>query len=119
MDTVRIVVEWTIRDYEGALDAVARWVRHIEEHQPDTLAWDCYTDEAKEHMIWYQEFASEQALPEYVEQSTESGFGREIREYLDFERMPVLGSVSDPDLRTMLREMTGSVPLTHSLGVTR
>lgn len=118
MDRVRMVTEVAVRDYEGAIEFLGGAARHVEEHLLGTLAWDAFTDETHEHMIWYEEFADEHALLEYERSMTEHGYRREVRQYLDLGRVVVLGPVSDPDLLDMLQQI-GGIQMDHVLGAAR
>jgi quinol monooxygenase YgiN len=113
-----MIAQLKVHDYEGAVELLGRAIRHVEEHIPGTLAWDCYIDKTSGNMVWYEEFADEQALVDYEKSMTDHGFRQAIREYGSIEGLTVLGPVSDPELLAMLAEI-GGIHLEHTLGVTR
>lgn len=115
---VRTTAEIAVSDYEGAIELLTRAAKYIEEHLPDTFAWEVFTDATHERMIWYEEFADEQALLDYEQSMTDHGFREGIGKYGDLERVVVLGSVSDPGLLEQLRAMQ-AVQMNRTLGVTR
>jgi hypothetical protein len=118
MSQLRIIAELSIKDYEGATELFSRMTTQVEEHSPGTLVWESFVDQTARRMIWYQEFANEQALRQYDKNMTDHGFRQEIGQYADLERVLVLGPVSDPGHLEMLRQ-PGSVHVDHALDVPR
>ncbi len=100
MGTIRMVGDVVIRDIEGARTLLQRMAHHAAAFEPRILAWDYSFDEAGKRMFWVQEHASEQALLAYEADLHDRDFGLRLDEVLDFERLVVLGPVTDPGLMT-------------------
>ena len=118
MDTVRMIADVRIRDYDGAMEALNRVARLVEESHPDVLAWDCYFDESGERMTWFQEHTDQRTLLEYENAVDELGVLEEIGRSLDIERLVVLGRVTDPDLLEFFLRFS-AVPVERTFGVSR
>ena len=52
MRSVRMIAQLKVHDYEGAVELLGRAIRHVEEHIPGTLAWDCYIDKTSGNMVF-------------------------------------------------------------------
>ncbi|HET6494135.1 MAG TPA: hypothetical protein VFH61_02085 [Thermoleophilia bacterium] len=118
MNTVRMITDIKVRDYEGAVEVVTRAAGYIEKNLPGTLAWDIFADEAREHITMYEEFADESALFEYEETLVGLGYRDDLVQYVDVAETVVLGPVSDPRVIEMLRRMEAP-HRKHVVGVSR
>jgi len=118
VDTVRMMADVRVRDYDGAIEALSRVVRLVEEAHPGVLAWDCYFDESGEHMTWFQEHVNQWTLLEYENAVKDLGMLEELVRSLDIERLLVLGRVTDPGLLEFFRRFP-AVPVERTLGVSR
>lgn len=118
MDTVRMIADVRILDYEGAREVLNRVARLVEEYHPDVLAWDCYFDESGERMTWFQEHTDQRTLLEYEKAVDKLGVMKEIGRVLDIERLVVLGRVTDPELLEFFLRFP-AVPIERTFGVAR
>ena len=111
-----MVADVRIRDYDGAIEALSRVVRLVEEAHPGVLAWDCYFDKSGEHMTWFQEHADQWTLLEYENAVKDLGVIEELGRSMDIERLIVLGRVTEPDLLEFFRRFPAA-PVERTLGV--
>ena len=113
-----MLAEVKVLDRDRAVEALGRIIRLVEEAHPAVLAWDCYFDVAGERMTWFQEHTDETTLLAYEEAVADLGVNEELGRSLEFERLVVLGRVTDPDLLAFFRRFP-AVPAERTLGVSR
>ena len=97
---------------------VIRLAHHAEGH-PSVLVWDYSFDETGQHMFWVEEHMSEHTLMAYEADLREGDFGQNLSDVLDFERLIVLGPVTEPELMRFFETFPVLARFPDTLGIAR
>lgn len=113
-----MIVEGTAKDYEGFAALAERACAFVDEHEPGMLTYECYADETTRKFAWMETYADAEAFLTHTGNMTEIGVMDEAATVVDFDRVTVLGRVTDPQVNAVI-EQFGAATLPKLSGVTR
>lgn len=114
MSKVRIVIDASVEDYEGLSTFAKQAGAFVEEHEPGTLAWECFADEVGGRVLWHEIYADADAFLAHMQHMTEEGYLDEFMRLLDINSVLSLVRVTDERVSDVL----AGLGATHLHGVT-
>jgi quinol monooxygenase YgiN len=118
MGTIRAIVRGTTTDFSAFVIVAERACALVEENEPGTLRYECFTDEETAQFVWHEVYEDAQALFQHNQNLSDAGIMEEVGPIVEWDGMTVLGDVSDPELHNALGQF-GAQILKRQVGVVR
>lgn len=114
MSKVRITIDGTVEDYEALSSFAKRAGTFVEEHEPGTLAWECFADEVSGRVLWHEIYTDADAFLAHMQHMTEEGYLDEFMQLMSINGVLSLARVTDDRVTDVL----AGFGATHLHGVT-
>lgn len=114
MSAVRMISQGATKDHEAFSEVVKRACVFVEEHEPGTVAYECFADEVSGRVLWDELFADADAFVTHIHNLSETGTLEELLGVYEIEQITVLTPIVDGRVKE-IAEQFGAVEL-HRLG---
>lgn len=118
MSEIRGMVLGTFNDYGKFTDLAKRLCGFIEEHEPGTLLYEFFADEASSRFVVLERYADAGAFMAHNQNLVDQGFMGEVGQLATFDSALVLGGVQDEQAKAVFDQL-GAVELSAVASVDR